>query len=135
MKIKEKTTLFLMAVFVFFSCNVQTKNIYDESDYILFKVDSSYGSIDKKTYVYKYDTTRKMVKNFYFNGSLMAKSFQYGKYLEGRLETYSYQGKLIGFDSFYHGKRIFEKVISPDTSVKIFNNGKLIPFTSLDSLH
>lgn len=126
--------LLIILTLIFIACRVQKKNIYNESDYILIKVDSSDEHIDKRTFVYKYDAARKMVKNYFFTGELMAKSFAYGKYLEGPLEVYSYDGKLITIDSFSQGIKIFSKMINPDTSVTLFNTGKLTPFTSLDSL-
>lgn len=48
---------------------------------------------------------------------------------------YDYSGYQIALDSFYDGKKIISK-IKPivDTSLKIFNEGKLEPFKSIDSL-
>ncbi|MGG9960745.1 hypothetical protein [Ferruginibacter sp. SUN106] len=126
---------FSLFLLVFFGCMNKHHNFYNESDYVLVKTDSFNGKVDRELYVYKYDSARKMLINYWDNGKVMGKGFSYKGQLDGSLNVYDMDGKLSATDSFSKGKKISSKeFFTPDTSVKIFRNGKMEPFTSIDSL-
>jgi hypothetical protein len=48
---------------------------------------------------------------------------------------YDHKGNLMEIDSFIDGKKVFEKFFyEKDTSVKLFKDGKIQEFKSIDSL-
>jgi hypothetical protein len=119
----------------FLGCRNQPINFYDESNYILVRTDSSSNGLDRKLYVNKYDTAWKMLNNYFYDGKLLAKGFSYNGHIEGNLKVYDMNEKLMTIDSFHNGIKLSSKhFYSRDTSVKIFRNGKLEPFKSIDSL-
>jgi len=116
-------------------CSSNGRNLYDESDYTLVKTDTDNGIVYRKDYVYKYDTAREMETEYWDNGRIMSKWFLYHKRLDGKSIKYDMQGKILAIDSFQNGTKIYSKeFFVPDTSVKIFKDGKLSPFKSADSL-
>jgi hypothetical protein len=118
-----------------FGCKQKDKNFYTEGDYTLLNVDSFKGKIGTQFYVYKYDTARKLRVDYWDNGNVMAKGFTHNGKIDGWWTMYDYSGHQIALDSFHDGQKIISK-IKPvvDTSLKIFNDGKLEPFKSIDSL-
>ena len=139
---KRKATIFTFSVFglvfmtaMFLGCSRNHKNVYHEADYVLVKVDTFNGRTGTEYYNYKYDTSRKLQINFWGDGKLMAKAFTHHGKMDGWRTMYDYTGKLMALDSFNDGKKILSKIKPKvDTSVKMFSNGKLVPFTSIDSL-
>ena len=122
--------------FILFSwrCGIE-KNVYNESDYNLVKTDLYDGIVYKKNYIYKYDGAREMKIEYWDNGKILAKSFLYRKRLDGELVMYDMEGKISAIDSFRNGEKVYSKRFTKsDTSVKIFKDGKLLPFESIDSL-
>ena len=139
---KRKATIFTFSVFgfvfinaIFFGCSRNQKNVYNETDYALVKVDTFNGRTGSEYYNYKYDTSRKLQIDYWGDGKLMAKGFTHHGKIDGWRTLYDYTGKLMAIDSFNDGKKILSKIKTKvDTSVKMFSNGKLVPFTSIDSL-
>ena len=125
--------LFLSAIFL--GCNQNHRNVYNEADYTLVKIDTFNGKVGAQYFVYNYDTARKLRIYYWGDGKLMSKGFTNHGEIDGWLIMYDYTGNLMALDSFSDGKKILSK-IKPriDTSVKMFSNGKLVPFTSIDSL-
>ncbi len=118
-----------------FGCKQKVKNVYNEGDYILFNVDTFKGKVGTQFYVYKYDTARKLQVDYWDNGKIMAKGFTHNGKIDGWWTMYDYSGYPIALDSFHDGKKIISKIKpTVDTSLKIFNDGKLEPFKSIDSL-
>jgi len=118
------------------SCNSK-KGVYDEKDYLLAKTDSLNGIVGTQWFVYKYDSLRLLQVDHYGDGKLMSKAFSYNGKLDGRRLIYDIDGKsLLAVDSYSNGKKVIPtKHFKPlDTTVKVFSNGKLEPFESLDSL-
>jgi len=127
--------LLFLALFVF-SCHSK-KDVFDEADYVLVKSDSLNGIVGTEWFVYKYDSLRMLQVDYYGDGKLMGKAFSYNGELDGRRVTYDFNGKsLLAVDSYSNGKKVIPtKYFKPvDTTVKVFSDGKLEPFTSLDSL-
>ena len=66
----------------------------------------------------------------------MSKAFSYKGKLDGRRLIYDIDGKsLLSVDSYSNGQKVTSArhFKSIDTTVKVFSNGKLEPFESLDS--
>ena len=103
------------------------KNVYNEKDYVLVKIDSFEGKIDKRTFIYKYDSTRKMKINYFFDGNILAKAFFHNNKLDGISEYYEEYGQLLAKDTFLDGVKVgsyfFKKM---DTSIRLLKDGKLI---------
>ena len=134
-RIKELWILFLsLFLYILFSeCNHHCINVYNESDYILVRTDSSNKGLERKFYIYKYDSSRKMLVNYYYDGKILGKGFSYKGKLEGEVETFGYDGRLLGIDSFHNGIKISSKSsVIPDTLAKFFKNGTLQPLTKED---
>ncbi len=120
---------------VLFGCSDRKGDPYNEANYILLKKDSFDGIVNKRTFIYKYDSLRIMYIDYWDNGEILLKGFIYNGQPDGKFEAYDINGKLMRADSFDKGKKIYSrKFFIPDTSVKIFKNGKLERFTDLDSL-
>ena len=67
----------------------------------------------------------------------MSKAFSYNGKLDGRRSIYDFDGRsLLAVDSYSNGQKVVPtKYFKPlDTTVKVFSNGKLESFESLDSL-
>ena len=113
--------------FIFFSgCSSNEKNVYDESNYALVRTETDDGIVYRKDYVYKYDPAREMKIEYWDNGRIMSKWFLYQKRLDGKSIKYDMQGKILAIDSFQNGTKVYSKdFFVPDTSVKIFKDGKL----------
>lgn len=111
--------------------------IFKLSDYVLARTDSSSRGLEKKLYIYKYDTARRMRVYYFYDGTVLARSFWYKGKLEGNLEIFSAKGQPIAIDSFHNGVKVSSRSIIPiDTSTKFFSNGKLRPLKAgdIDSL-
>jgi antitoxin component YwqK of YwqJK toxin-antitoxin module len=120
---------------LFVGCSNKQRNVYDEKDYILLKVDTDNNIIFRKTFVYKYDTGRKFQISYWDNGNILVKGFLYNNKLDGKAQMYDMHGALTEIDSFSNGRKVYSKSYVPiDTTIKIFRNGKLEPFTTFDSL-
>jgi len=125
----------LSLIIILIGCRPNQRNVYDEADYALIKVDTFNGRVGTQYYLYKFDTSRKLQIDYWGDGKLMAKAFTYRGKVDGWWTMYDYTGKLMALDSFSVGKKILSKVQTPvDTSMKIFRNDKLEPITSIDSL-
>ena len=123
---KNLSIIFLLITLV--SCNLQNNNPYDEHNYILIRTDSFNGAIDSKLYIHKNDTSRKLQFYYYDNSRLLSKGFTHHGKVDGKFEFYSYQGNLLQMDSFIDGKKIrTHSYVPPDTSIRIFKDGKLSP--------
>jgi len=129
----RKLLLSLLA-FLCLSCSSKKRNPYDESDYVLVKTDSFEGMLDRKYFINKYDTTRLMINSYWNNGNILIKGFIYNGRRDGKLQNYNIDGTLLSEDSFFNGKNIYSrKYYLPDTSIKLFKDGKLLPSKYLDS--
>lgn len=127
--------ILLLVSLTFIGCQSKPLNVYDETNYTLIQTDTFQGILDRRIFVYKYDTSRKMQINYWDNGNILAKGFSHKQKLDGRFEMYYITGKLMQVDSFFDGNKISSiKNHNTDTSIKIFRNGKLEPFTSIDSV-
>jgi antitoxin component YwqK of YwqJK toxin-antitoxin module len=120
--------------FIIFCCKGKQKNIYDEANYDLIKVDTLNGIVGTKFYRYRYDSSRKMQIDYWADGKLMAKTFShYGK-LDGKCIMYDTNGvTIMALDSFKDGvKSKSNSYYQEDTTMKIFRDGKLQP--AIDSI-
>ena len=116
----------ILLLFTFCSYSNAQKKVYDESNYILGRVDSTAHGLDRKYFVYKYDTSRIMVISYFFNGKRLMKNYIYKNRLDGPCEMYTDRGELLQKDSFSNGKKIYSKTFyKHGTSLKILRNGKL----------
>ena len=132
-----KTIFFIFFLLVFVDPATAQKNEFNESKYILVKVDSFYGHVGSKRFVYENDTAWRMEINYWDNGKIMGKGFTYHGNLEGRLEVYGINGDPIAVDSFHNGKKFYSKTFYKSGNPgKIFKNGKLEDVTEggIDSL-
>jgi len=128
--------LLLFLVLFVFSCHSK-KDVFDEGDYVLAKSDSLNGIVGTEWFVYKYDSLRMLQVDYYGDGKLMSKAFSYNGKLDGRRVTYDFNGKsLLAVDSYSNGKKVIPtKYFKPiDATGRVFSDGKLEPFKSLDSL-
>ena len=122
----QKSIVFFSLLIILFGCVSRKRNPYNESDYILAKVDSFNGRPGTEDYVYKYDTSRKMRIDYFGNGKLLLKYFTHNGKSDGKSEAYDYSGKLMAIDSFHDGTLIWsQKFTKPDTSIRVFRNGKI----------
>ncbi len=121
--------LFLMA-----ACEYTKRNVFNESDYKVFRLDSFDGKLERKIFYNIHDTSRKMEINYDFNGKILAKRFTYKGKQDGELKIFNINDrKLMVIDSFENGKKVFEKrFYKPDTCIKFINNGKEEKFESLN---
>lgn len=140
-KLRKATSKVIFAISVILtglsSYGQTNQNVFKLSDYILVRTDSSSRGLDKKLYVYRYDTARKMEVNYYYDGAILGRGFSYKGKLEGAVETFGIKGRLLGIDSFHNGVKVFSRLVNAaDTTTKFFSNGKLRPFKAgdLDSL-
>ena len=93
------------------------------------------GELTRRTFVYKYDTARKFQISYWDNGNILVKGFSLNGKMDGKIEMYQIDGNLMQIDSFSNGVKLSsKKYVAEDTTIKIFRNGKLEPFKSLDSL-
>ena len=116
-------------------CSNKQRNVYDENDYTIIKVDTDNNIIFRRTFIYKYDTARKFQISYWDNGNILVKGFSYKNKLDGKIEMYLIDGNLMEIDSFSNGIKLYSKsYVAKDTTTKIFRNGKLEPFTSVDYL-
>ena len=101
------------------------RDVFKLSDYVLVRTDSSSRGLDRKWYVYKYDTARTMVEEFFFDGNILGRGFLYKGKLEGN-ETFDLKGRPMTSDSFHNGVSVSHKSFdTSDTGPKFFSNGKL----------
>ena len=127
--------LLLVTFTFFFGCSNKQRNVYDEKNYTLLKVDTDNNFIFRRTFVYKYDTARKFQIDYWDNGNILAKGFLNNGKVDGKIEMYQIDGSLMGIDSFSNGIKLYSKsYVAHDTNIKLFRKGKLESFTSLDSL-
>ncbi len=121
--------LFLMA-----ACEPTKRNIFNESDYKVFRLDSFDGKLERKIFYNIHDTSRKTKINYDFNGKILAKGFTYKGKQDGELKIFNTNDrKLMVIDSFENEKKVFEKrFYKPDNSIKFINNGKEEKFESLN---
>ena len=94
---------------LFWSCISSKKNIYNEANYKLFKIDSVHDTINRKLFVYKYDTARKMEINYYYSGEILNKGFTYKGRLDGVLRMYNMAGKIVAINTYRNGVVISSK--------------------------
>ena len=130
------TLFFCLFMFLGYAQSVKKAplhNVYDETDYVLLKVDSLHGNVAEKYYVNKYDSARKMRLYYFSNGKLLAKGFSYHDKTDGKLKIYSAYGKLIQIDTFKNGVRLYSRLFYKPAT-KLYSNGKSYPFTTIDSL-
>ena len=126
---------FLLLLLTSIGCGEKKKDPFNQSNYILVKTDSFKGNVGTQYLVYKYDTLRKLQIDYWGDGKLMAGSFFYNGKMDGEAVIYDYKGNLMAIDSFKNGVKVYEKLFfEKDTSIKLFKNGKLEEFKSLDSL-
>jgi antitoxin component YwqK of YwqJK toxin-antitoxin module len=126
---------FLLLLLTSIGCGEKKKDPFNQSNYILVKTDSFKGSVGTQYLVYKYDTLRKLQIDYWGDGKLMARSFFYNGKMDGEAVIYDYKGNLMAIDSFKNGVKVYEKLFfEKDTSIKLFKNGKLGEFKSIDSL-
>src|SRR5882757_5085583 len=127
-----KLTIVLSFLIIIVACKSNKRNVYKESDYTLFKIDSADGIIGTKFFSYNYDTNREMQIDYWNDGTIMAKGFTYKKHIDGELLMYDVDGKLSVIDSFKNGKQVYAKEFHiKDTTVLIFKNGKLSAFKNI----
>jgi hypothetical protein len=108
-------------------------NVFKLSDYVLVRTDSSSRGLERKLYVNRYDTSRKMEEDFYYDGTILGRGFSYKGKLEGILETFTVKGNPLGIDSFHNGVRISRKYFNaPDSGAMFFSHGKLRPLKDGD---
>ena len=130
-----KSFFFLLLLLLLVGCGEQKKDPFDQSNYIVVKTDSFKGNVGTQYLVYKYDTLRKLQIDYWGDGKLMARSFSYKGKMGGEAVLYDYKGNLMAIDSFKGGVKVYEKLFfEKDTSIKLFKNGKLEEFKSIDSL-
>ena len=116
-----------------FSYGQTNQDIYKLSDYILVRTDSSSLGLERKLYIYRYDTARRMQVDYYYDGTILGRGFSYKGKLEGNLEIFGAKGKPIAIDSFHNGVKISSRSLIPiDTSAKFFSNGILRPLKTGD---
>ena len=120
---------------LFLGCSNKQRDVYDENNYALIKIDTDNNIIFRRTFVYKYDTARKFQIGYWNNGNILVKGFSLNGKMDGKIEMYQIDGNLMQIDSFSNGVKLSsKKYLAEDTTIKIFRNGKLEPFKSLDSL-
>lgn len=74
-----------------------------------------------------------MQVNYYYDGAILGRCFFYKGILEGNLETFGAEGRLIAVDSFHNGIKVSSRSFnSPDATTKFFSNGKLRPLKAGD---
>jgi len=126
-----KTSIFLFLIIAVLSCKHSNPNPYDQSNYMLVRTDSFEGQY----FINKNDTSRKLRIEYWDNGILLAKGYTHQGKRDGEFIMYDQNGNLMRIDSFIDGKKIFEKQFyKKDTSVKLFKDGKIEEFKSIDSL-
>ena len=124
MRLKKFTVLVFLILSQ--SCNSLKSDVFNEKNYLITKTDLFNGIVDKEIYTNKYDTSRKMTKYYFDNGTLMSKSFSNKMEIDGNFEIYSIDGKLIMTHLYKDGQRVSTKRSKPlDTARTIFRNGKL----------
>ena len=124
MRLKSFTVLVFLILSQ--SCNSLKSDVFNEKNYLITKTDLFNGIVDKEIYTNKYDTSRKMTKYYFDNGTLMSKSFSNKMEIDGNFEIYSIDGKLIMTHLYKDGQRVSTKRSKPlDTARIIFRNGKL----------
>jgi antitoxin component YwqK of YwqJK toxin-antitoxin module len=130
-----KVILTISVIFIGLSSYGQTnQDIYKLSDYVLVRTDSTSRGLDRKFYVYRYDTARRMLVEYYYDGTILGRSFSYEGKLEGNLETFGANGRPIAISSFHNGVKVSTRYLIPrdTTSIKFFSNGKLRPLKDGD---
>lgn len=99
-----KIRILYFILFIWGCKNADIKNIYDEANYVLIKIDTVDNRIiAAKHYVNKYDTSRKMLIDYWDNGKILGKTYFYGKHLDGKLEMYNSDGRLTSIDLYHNG--------------------------------
>jgi antitoxin component YwqK of YwqJK toxin-antitoxin module len=130
-------------VFSIFLCSCHnskdhSNDFYNEVNYIPTKVNGSdSNSIYTKYFVNKYDTSRKMIINYYDTNKIFTKSFLHGKLDDGKFDLYSYDGKLISTALYKDGIKIYKKHFSDSGNIKnveYFDSGVVRPVKQSDSL-
>ena len=133
-----KIILVIIVILIGNSSYGQTnQGVFKISDYVLVRTDSSSRGLDRKFYVYRYDTARIMEVSYYYDGTILGIGFSYKGKLEGNLETFNTEGRPIAIDSFHNGIKVSSRSFhSPNTTTKFFSNGKIRPIKDgdLDSL-
>ena len=125
-----------LSLLIVAACKHNPKYVFDEKDYTLVKIDSFEGKLDKANYVYKYDSSRKMQINYFFDGKILAKGFMYKNQLDGPLYTYSYSGEIQSKTVFQNGKEISkERFYKIDTSMRLMRDGKIYAPDSNGNFH
>ena len=128
---------FIIVIIILFSCK-EDKNVYDEKDYLLLKVDSSENKIDSKILVYKFDTSRKIVLLYWDNGKVMSRGCFKDKMRDGINEHFYIYGNLQTSELYSNGiKEGLQSSYYPNSKLKSIENytdGKLITVKTFDSL-
>jgi len=130
----SKIILVISVILVGLSSYGQTnQDVFKISDYVLVRTDSSSEGLERKLYVYRYDAARIMEVNYYYDGAILGRCFFYKGKLEGNLETFGAEGRLIAIDSFHNGIKVSSRSFnSPNTITNFFSNGKLRPLKDGD---
>jgi hypothetical protein len=127
----------ILLLLLFSTGSIGQKNVYVESNYILVRVDSTNEGLDRKFFIYKYDTARKMVINYFFDGARLMKTYIFRNQLDGPCEMYFHSAELMQKDYYRNGRKLYTKTYykTPDSG-KLFKNGKQVPLTkkNIDSL-
>ena len=109
------------------------QDVFKLSDYVLVRTDSSSRGLERKLYIYRYDTARIMQVHYYYDGTILGRGFSYKGKQEGNLEIFDAKGKRFAIDSFHDGVKVSSRMLIPiDTSAKFFSNGILRPLTDGD---
>lgn len=103
---KDIIFLFLLLI-IFIGCKVNN-DAYDESQYILIKIDSSdiKGKVSSKMYSCIFDTSRRLFIYFWDNDSIMFKGFNHGLKKDGAWEYFFYTGKINSQEIYKDGVKI-----------------------------